>query len=134
MKVWIIDPYEACITTRLKDQINRMGHEMGGTLPMSNDRMRVERRLFPRISCFLLVDYATQGLAYRAFLRNISADGVFIEAHRAVPEGSNISLVISFVDDRHPVKVSGEIVRVSEKGLGVRFDPVADFLPDNLPR
>ena len=101
---------------------------------MVNDRIRMERRLFTRVPCFLLVDYATQGLAYRAFARNISADGVFIEAQRPVPEGSDISLVISFVEDRHPIKVSGEIVRVSEKGLGVRFDPVADFLPDNLPK
>jgi hypothetical protein len=134
MKIWVIEPHDACVTTRLKDRINRMGEEMGGSLPMTaNDRIRREKRLFPRIPCFLLVDYAVQGCAYRAFVRNISADGAFIESQRAVPHGPDISLVISFLDDRHPVKISGEIVRASEQGLGVRFDPVADFLPDNLP-
>lgn len=130
MKTWIIDPHDACATTRLKDQINRMGEEMGDANPMVvNDRIRAEKRLFARIPCFLLVDYATHGCAYRAFVRNISADGVFIEGQRPFPPGSDISLVISFVEDRHPVKIKGEIVRSSQQGLGVRFDPVADFLP-----
>jgi len=134
MKIWIIEPHDACVTTRLKDQINRMGEEMGGSLPMaSDDRIRREKRLFPRMPCFLLVDYATQGCAYRAFVRNISADGLFIESLRPVPPGPDISLVVSFLDDQHPVKIGGEIVRTSEQGLAVRFDPVADFLPDNLP-
>jgi len=86
MKIWIIEPHDACVTTRLKDQINRMGEEMGGSLPMaSDDRIRREKRLFPRMPCFLLVDYATQGCAYRAFVRNISADGLFIESLRPDP-------------------------------------------------
>ena len=134
MKIWIIEPHNACVTTRLKDQINRMGEEMEGSIPMvSNDQIRVEKRLFPRMPCFLLVDYAAQGCAYRAFVRNISADGVFIESLTPGPLGRDISLVISFLDDHHPYKISGEIVRTCEQGLAVRFDPVADFLPENLP-
>ena len=133
MKTWIIDPHEACITARLRDQINRMGEEMTGSHPMvANDHMRSEKRLFPRIPCFLLVDYAAQGCAYRAFVRDISADGVFIESQTHVPQGSGISLVISFVDEQRPVKISGEIVRTSEQGLAVRFDPVTNFLPESL--
>ena len=132
MRIWIIEPDDACVTTLLKDQINRMGEEMG-VLPsiVSEERLREERRLYPRIPCFLLADYAIQGCAYRAFVRNISADGAYIESHTYVPHGPDISLVISFLDDRPPVKVSGEIVRIGEQGLGVRFDPVADFLPDD---
>lgn len=131
MRIWIIEPDDACATTLLKDEITRMGEEMG-ILPsiVSEECLCEERRLYPRIPCFLLVDYATQGCAYRAFIRNISADGAFIESYRLVPHGPDISLVISFLDNRPPVKVAGEIVRIGEQGLGVRFDPVADFLPD----
>ena len=134
MKIWIIEPDETCVTTLLKDQLNRMG-EQSRVLPSLNSdgRLREERRLFPRIPCFLLVDYATQGCAYRAFVRNISVEGAFIESYGPVPHGRDISLVISILDHQHPVKITGEIVRIREEGLAVRFDPVADLLLANLP-
>ena len=134
MKIWIIEPDETCVTTLLKDQLNRMG-EQSRVLPSLNSdgRLREERRLFPRIPCFLLVDYATQGCAYRAFVRNISVEGAFIESHGTVPHGPDISLVISILDRQHPVKIAGEIVQIREEGLAVRFDPVADLLLANLP-
>jgi hypothetical protein len=134
MKIWIIEPDEMCVTTLLKDQLNRMGEETGVPPTLdSDDRLREERRLFPRIPCFLLVDYATQGCAYRAFVRNISAEGAFIESHGPVPHGPDISLVISILDHQRPVKITGEIVRIREEGLAVRFDPAADLLLANLP-
>jgi len=134
MKIWNIDPDEACVTSLLKDQLNRMGEE-SRVLPSldSDNRLREEKRLFPRIPCFLLVDYATQGCAYRAFIRNISAEGAFIESHGPFPHGPDISLVISILDHQHPVKITGEIVRIREEGLAVRFDPAADLLLANLP-
>ena len=134
MKIWIIEPDETCVTTLLKDQLNRMGEETG-VLPSldSDDRLRGERRLFPRIPCFLLVDYVIQGCAFRAFIRNISAEGAFIESHGLVPLGSDISLVISILDRQQPVKITGEIVQTREDGLAVRFDPLADLLLANLP-
>jgi len=134
MKIWIIEPDETCVTTLLKDQLNRMGEENAVPPSLDSDaRLREERRLFPRIPCFLLVDYAMQGCAYRAFIRNISAEGAFIESHGLVPHGSDISLVISILDHQHPVKITGEIVRIREEGLAVRFDPAADLLLAKLP-
>jgi hypothetical protein len=134
MKTWIIEPDETCVTTLLKNQLNRMGEE-ARVLPSldSDDRLREERRLFPRIPCFLLVDYATQDCAYRAFIRDISVEGAFIESHGPVPHGPDISLVISILDRQYPVKITGEIVRIREEGLAVRFDPVVDLLLANLP-
>ena len=134
MKIWNIEPDETCVTSLLKDQLNRMGEE-SRVLPSfdSDGRLREEKRLFPRIPCFLLVDYAMQGCAYRAFIRNISVEGAFIESHGPVPHGPVISLVISILDRQHPVKITGEIVQVREEGLAVRFDPVADLLLSYLP-
>jgi hypothetical protein len=134
MKIWVIEPDETCVTALLKDQLSRMGEEAGVRPSLdSDDFPREERRLFPRIPCFLLVDYVMQGCAFRAFIRNISAEGAFIESHGLVPHGSDISLVISILDHRHPVKITGEIVRIREEGLAVRFDPAADLLLANLP-
>ena len=134
MKIWIIEPDETCVTTLLKDQLDRMGEETEvPPSPDSDGRLREERRLFPRIPCFLLVDYAMQGCGYRAFIRNISVEGAFIESHGPFPQGPDISLVISILDRQHPVKITGEIVQIREEGLAVRFDPAADLLLANLP-
>jgi hypothetical protein len=135
MRIWIIEPKNAGITALLKDEIERLGEELGIPPPsMAPDEcMRTEKRLYPRIPCFLLVDYATQDCSYRAFIRNLSADGAFIESQMPAPHGRDISLVISVIDDRRPVKIQGEIVRTHQEGFGVRFDPVAEFLPDETP-
>ena len=134
MKIWIIEPDATCVTALLKDQLSRMVEETGIPRSLdSDDRLREERRLFPRIPCFLLVDYAMQGCAYRAFIRNVSVEGAFIESHGPVPNGPDISMVISILDQQHPVKITGEIVRVREEGLAVRFAPAADLLLAKLP-
>ena len=125
MKIWVIEPDETCVVTRLKDHINRLGQEMQVPETVgSEERIREERRLYPRVPCFLLADYVTQGCAYTAFIKNICADGAFIEAPRPVPTGPDIALVITPVDDHNPVKVTGKIVRVDPKGIGVRFNPL----------
>jgi len=126
MKIWVIEPDEKCVMTLLKDHINRLGREM--KLPEtagSDERIREERRLYPRVPCFLLADYVTEGCAYTAFIKNISADGAFIESPRPVPTGPDIALVISPVDDHVPIKVAGEIAWVDQQGIGVRFTPLA---------
>ena len=86
MKIWVIEPDETCVVTRLKDHINRLGQEMQRPETVGSEELiREERRLYPRVPCFLLADYVTQGCAYTAFIKNICADGAFIEAPRPVP-------------------------------------------------
>jgi len=126
MKVWVIEPDETCVTTQLKDHIHRMAQEMGMPETAGSDEgLREERRLYPRMPCFLLADYVTQGCAYTAFVKNISAEGAFIESPRPVPAGPDIALVISPVDEHNPIKVAGEIVRKDQQGIGVKFNPLA---------
>ncbi len=133
MKCWIIEPDDACVTTLLKDRVARLDDETGSMPPaVPAGWLCADRRLYPRKPCFLLVDFAVQGCAYRAFVRNISADGAFIESHRPVPAGPEVSLVISFLEDRRPVKLTGDIAWVGEQGIGIRFNPVAECLLKRL--
>lgn len=134
MKFWIIEPDDACVTTLLKERVARIGEETGSAPPVAADGLLyAERRLYPRTPCFLLVDFATHDYAYRAFIRNISADGAFIESHRPVPGGPEVSLVISFFEGRRPVKLTGMICRIGDQGIGVRFNPVAESLMKKFP-
>ena len=129
MKIWVIEPDKACVTNLLKDLVTQMGRE--GRLPPDewwDGLIREERRLYPRVPCFLLVDYATQGNAYRSFVRNLSADGAFIETHMPVPAGPDISLVITLPERKNPVKITGKIAWSGGQGIGVRFNPLAEIM------
>ena len=122
MKIWVIEPDEASVMTLLKDHIDRMGQEMQSPETAGYDEgLREERRLYPRLPCFLLADYVAKGCACTAFIKNISADGAFLESPRPVPTGPDIALVISPVDEHNPIRVAGEIVRKDQQGVGVRF-------------
>lgn len=81
-----------------------------------------ERRVNPRIPCFLLVDYATQGRAYRDFVKNISIGGAFIESLK-LPTGPEITLVLSCFEGQKPLKIAGQVAWVAPEGIGVKFKP-----------
>ena len=134
MKIWIIEPEESGATAIPRDQITRMGERMGPEPPaLIRDRLHVEKRLYPRIPCFLMVDFVTQECAYRAFIRNISADGAFIESEQPVHAGPRVSLVISFPEEPSTVKTAANIVRIGEQGIGVKFNPADELFPDRFP-
>jgi hypothetical protein len=127
MKIWVIEPDEACSMTLLKDRIRRMDETAAwSTTVRSGGLIREEKRLYPRIPCFLLVDYVLEGCAYRAFVKDLSADGAFIEAPKPVQTDTELALVIYFLEKDHPVKLAGEVVRGGQKGFGVKFNHLAE--------
>jgi hypothetical protein len=129
MRIWVIEPEQMSFAARLKDLMGRMGGQTEDSPPTApEERIRHERRLFPRIPCFLLVDFVMQGCAFRSFIKNISAQGAFIENARAVPAGPDVSLVISFPEHPSPVKIKGEVAWTGERGIGVRLIPTAETL------
>ncbi len=89
-----------------------------------------ERRATLRKDCLLLVDYTVEGRPFKDYVRNISEMGVFIQSpvRASFSRGRQIVMVISKTWEQKPVKVKGRIVRVSPKGVGVRF-----FQPRRLP-
>ena len=77
------------------------------------------RRQYLRKSCFMAVDYATDGLVHRGFITNVSANGVFIEAPETVPVGRHITMTFSSPVHEIPIKIAGRIVRSVPQGIGV---------------
>jgi len=80
--------------------------------------MSGERRRYPRSAVRL---EAIQRVANRAFPRvvsNISSGGFFLEgAAAALGE----LLVVEFPEEAGPLRVTGEVAYVSERGVGVRI-------------
>ena len=127
MRIWEIEEDEECGMAHLKHRMRRIksAAEGSSTVP-SDDPIRQEKRLYPRVPCFLLVDYVAGGCAYRSFVKDLSVDGAFIESPRPFAADTELSLVISFLDDDHPVKLVGEVVRAGRQGIAVKFDHLAE--------
>jgi len=79
------------------------------------------RRKHHRKPFFMVVDYTTQGHAYRDYIHNISAGGVFIETPMSFGIGQELSLTFALPTRQRHIRVSGEVVRTSPQGIGVKF-------------
>lgn len=75
----------------------------------------------PRKNYFMPVDYVIKDRCFRDFTRDISAGGVFIEAHQRFAVGESISLSFMLRHYAYPIKIRGRIVRVAPEGIGIKF-------------
>ena len=82
-----------------------------------------EQRKYPRRSYFMDVDYAIHDRAYKDFIQNIGAGGMFIETSESFSTGEKISMVFSISSLKRPLKIIGEIVWIGPQGMGVKFKP-----------
>ena len=81
-----------------------------------------EKRRNPRIPCFVAVEYVSQGRAFTEFIKDTSKGGMFIETCEAFMIGETLSLTYSPPDKKRPIKILGEVVRKSPKGIGVKCE------------
>jgi uncharacterized protein (TIGR02266 family) len=70
---------------------------------------------------FMVVDYATEDRAYKDFIQNISFGGVFIETQMPFSVGQEVSLTFPLPDYQKYIKITGEVARTTEQGIGVSF-------------
>lgn len=88
----------------------------------------VERRLSPRATVTVRVDYSTVDAMFSEFTRNINEGGLFIETETplALEEQVQLQFQLPGVDD--PIKVSGRVAWIREAdvkgppGMGVEFE------------
>lgn len=88
-------------------------------------RYGAARREHSRKDYFMTVQYVINDRLYDGFIRNISPSGIFIEGVRTETRGIQINdpVILTF---KHPdfsehVKITGDVVRVNENGVGVSF-------------
>ena len=78
-------------------------------------------RVFKRIPVFVAVNYVVEGRAYQDFVRNVGAGGVFIETLERLSVGQKVLLTFSLPNDPRVIKITGEIIRTTPKGVGIEF-------------
>ncbi len=69
----------------------------------------------------MAVDYASRDRAFKDFIHNISAGGVFVETSAPFSAGEEITMTFSLPSYEEPVKVAGEIAWSLPQGIGVKF-------------
>lgn len=86
-------------------------------------------REYPRLTCYLLVDFAANGKAYRSCIRDISANGVFIETSDQYRVDQEVAMcfTLSEPSDSMPFKVRGRVAKVYPDGIGVHYDDVTHY-------
>lgn len=89
-------------------------------------------REYPRLSCYLMVDFAAKGKAYRSCIRDISASGVFIETKDAFEPGQHVALCFTLTESNEslPFKIKGRVSRVYSDGIGVQYENVTQYQRD----
>ena len=82
---------------------------------------KLERRKAPRRPCTTAVAYAIKGFSNIEYIEDISAWGVFIRTREKIPVGEDITMTIPQPDGDMAIKIIGEVVRTSPRGIGVKF-------------
>ena len=81
-----------------------------------------ERRKHPRKSTFIHVDCVGNKCAFTDFIQNLSAGGLYIDTQLPFFVGQELSMTFSVTNGEAPIKITGKIVRVDSRGIGVKFD------------
>lgn len=89
-------------------------------------------RKYPRLECYLVVDFAAGGKAFRSCIRDISAGGVFIETTDKFNEDQDIALCFTLGESSEmlPFKVKGKVKRLYPDGIGVQYVNMSGYQKD----
>ena len=115
------------VTDRLISLVMKLSEEQQESLIEELElNLSKEKRRHARKSFITVVDFASQGRAYREFVQDISEGGVFIQASGSFLEGQDVTLTFPAVkfplpDPQKHLKISGRITRTSDTGIGVAF-------------
>ena len=99
--------------------------------PRSGEPEGIDRRESPRVFVGLEVDYGEQDNYLFAYIRDISATGIFIKTQTPEAAGTQLNLRFTPTDGGEQLDLEGEVIWVNEyrpgdpaslnPGMGVRF-------------
>lgn len=87
------------------------------------NRLRTDKRRYPRKACFIEVDYVVRGRSYNDIVNNISQGGACVRTQRPFFPGDEISLDFSLLGLR--THIEGRIAWVDPRSIGIEFRSVS---------
>lgn len=113
---------ESEVTSRLFALIGKMSdEERQGLLDEIETRPFLKKRRHHRKPYFSVVDYSAQEYPFVDFIQNIAAEGIFISTSTPFSFGQEVSLAFPLPVSQEHITIPGEIVRIEEEGIGVKF-------------
>ena len=113
---------KSSVVVRLHELIEKMSkEEQRALLDELEERLSKRKRKHERKPFLTTVDYSTDSGSYRDFIKDISVGGVFIETGTSFLVGKVISMTFLLPEHEKKIKIQGEIIRIDEKGIGVKF-------------
>lgn len=67
------------------------------------------------------VSFSVMGETYNGLSRDLSAGGIFIKTDDAFEVGQMVHVTIPFSNNKKRVTLPGEIVRFTDRGIGIKF-------------
>jgi len=118
---------ESSATARLFELIRNMPEDEQLTLLKEfQERLFKGRRKHEREAFFMVVDYSVEDHFYKSHIQNISAGGVFIQTRMPFKAGQGVSLTFPLPGYQKYIKITGEIVRATPQGIGVKFKMIRE--------
>lgn len=76
----------------------------------------------PRVPYSAEVTFAVNERFYTGYISNINGNGIFIETENRFDPGDKLTLSFESPGGENHIKITGEIVRANEEGIGISFD------------
>ena len=113
---------ESGVIDRLHELIKKISkEEQQALLDELEERLFKKNRKHERKPFLTMLDYSTESGSYRDFIKDISIGGVFIETRTPFSFGEVILMTFLLPEYEKKIKIHGEIVRIEEQGIGVKF-------------
>ena len=90
------------------------------------------QRDYQRLKTATDIDVVTRTRVIQSNARDISASGIFVRVKGRFDPGENVRLVFSIPGYDKPFKLEGQIVRVEEEGVAIRFEKVSPYFKKML--
>jgi hypothetical protein len=84
----------------------------------------VDKRKYYRKDSSIYAICETDQCYFRDFIKNVSAEGLFLETETALSAGDEIFISFFHPDSKTSIKTTGKIVSVDPKGVGVKLHDI----------
>ncbi len=116
------------VVSQLRKLIIDMPEDRQSFLLKQLEEMKLEgKRRHYRKSCLISVDYVIKDHAFKNYIQDISSGGMFIETNESFSIGQEIIMAFSFSSEHKSSKLSGEIVRITPNGIGIKFQDLTKY-------
>ena len=127
-----IRQYNVTIAELIKLILSLNEEHQKALLKKGRELLSKEKRA-PRKTCKIPVKYTTFDRVYSDRIMNISQSGVFIETRRPIFVGEEILMEFKLEGVNKTLKIKGNVVHASSRGVGIEFKNVDSTLFQLMP-